>query len=166
MRYQHPDLKQITTFMGGVFHFMCVFDTQHECLECTQDFGLRLVKKTPTQIGSAVTGRTSTCTIARKDLWHSLVKGLIKKRRILQIPSVEILAGGIQGMTDAPSGGHLLSISDPEGFPVNFVSGQAAKTGEVMRPDKIVYNDVSAKPQKRKFQRFDAGPASVYKVAI
>ncbi|KAK4892348.1 hypothetical protein LTR27_009182 [Elasticomyces elasticus] len=149
MRYQHPDLKQITTFM--------------------RDFGLNVVKKTPTQRWFGGYGPDQYVYYCQEGPMAFLggtfeVESYHELERILQLPCVQVLDGGIQEVADAPGGGHLLSISDPEGFPVNFVYGQAAKTTEVMLPGKIIYNDESAKPRKRKFQRFNEGPASVYKL--
>jgi len=66
-------------------------------------------------------------------------------------------------MKDAPGGGHIASILDPEGFPVNFIHGQTSAQPQVM-PEKLVFNDESTKPRVRKFQRFEPGPAAVYKV--
>ena len=66
-------------------------------------------------------------------------------------------------MEDAPGGGYIVSITDPEGFPVNFIYGQTpAQAGSP--PEKLIYNDESTKPRVRKFQRFEPGPAAVHKV--
>ena len=68
-------------------------------------------------------------------------------------------------MKDAPGGGHIVSILDPEGFPVNFICGQTPAQPKEM-PEKLVFNDESTKPRARKFQRFEAGPAAVHKVCL
>ena len=66
-------------------------------------------------------------------------------------------------MRDAPGGGHIATILDPEGFPVNFIYGQTpAQPGDM--PEKLVFNDESTKARVRKFQRFEPGPAAVHKV--
>ncbi len=66
-------------------------------------------------------------------------------------------------MTDAPGGGYIASIEDPEGFPVNFIYGQTAPEPRPM-PEKLMFNDESDKPRQRKFQRFEPGPAGVHKL--
>jgi hypothetical protein len=66
-------------------------------------------------------------------------------------------------MKDAPGGGHIASILDPEGFPVNFIYGQTPAQPRDM-PEKLVFNDESTKPRARKFQRFEPGPAAMHKV--
>jgi hypothetical protein len=80
------------------------------------------------------------------------------------IPSIAIIDGGIREMTDAPGGGYILSITDPEGFLINFIYGQAEKRAATKILPKLVYNDESTKPRVRQFQRFDPGPAEVFKV--
>lgn len=83
--------------------------------------------------------------------------------RVLQIPALEVI-GGIQEMTDAPGGGHILTIKDREGFLVNFVHGQAKKEAEVDVPPQLDFNYETVKSRARKFLRFEEGPAPVYKV--
>lgn len=68
-------------------------------------------------------------------------------------------------MKDAPGGGYIVSVLDPEGFPVNFIYGQTpAETRDM--PEKLVFNDESTKPRVRKFQRLEPGPAAVHKVRL
>ena len=68
-------------------------------------------------------------------------------------------------MKDAPGGGYIATIVDPEGFPVNFIYGQTPAQPRDM-PEKLVYNDESTKPRVRKFQRFEPGPAAIHKVCL
>ena len=67
-------------------------------------------------------------------------------------------------MSDAPGGGQIVTVQDPEGFPVNFVHGQSAPETKYKTPEKLVFNDEMDKPRQRKFQRFEPGPAEVYKL--
>jgi len=68
-------------------------------------------------------------------------------------------------MKDAPSGGYRVTIIDPEGFPVHLVYGQEpVETGNL--PEKLIYNVESAKAREGAFQRFQDGPAAVYKVQV
>lgn len=67
-------------------------------------------------------------------------------------------------MNIAPGGGHIITVEDPEGFPVSFMYGQSQNMTPQRAPEKLVFNDESYKPRARKFQRFDPGPAEVYKL--
>ena len=83
--------------------------------------------------------------------------------KVLKLSEVQVTSDGIEEMKDAPGGGYLVSIIDPEGFPVNFVCGQEpGPAGEM--PEKLVFNDESTKPRQRKFQRFEPGPAAIHKL--
>jgi len=70
---------------------------------------------------------------------------------------------GIEEMTSAPGGGSIVTILDPEGFPLNFIHGQSPREPQQM-PAKIVVNDESDKPRRRQFQRFTPGPAAIHKL--
>jgi hypothetical protein len=66
-------------------------------------------------------------------------------------------------MEDAPGGGYIVTLADPEGFPINLIYGQEpGKAGEM--PKKLPFNDESDKPRARQFARFKPGPAPVHKV--
>lgn len=83
--------------------------------------------------------------------------------RVIQLSGAKCTSNGIEEMKDAPGGGHIASILDPEGFPVNFIYGQTPAQPQDM-PEKLLFNDESTKPRARKFQRFEPGPAAVHKV--
>ena len=84
--------------------------------------------------------------------------------RTTKLAGVTCISNGIQEMADAPGGGYLVSIEDPEGFPVNFIFGQAAKDAVEAMPQKLLVNFESEKPRRGKFQRFQDGPAGVFKL--
>jgi hypothetical protein len=57
----------------------------------------------------------------------------------------------------------MLTLTDPEGFPVNLIYGQTpAETGTL--PERLVFNYETDKPRVRSFLRFEKGPAAVHKV--
>jgi hypothetical protein len=57
----------------------------------------------------------------------------------------------------------MVTAYDPEGVPINFIHGQEpAKAGKM--PERLIVNFEADKPRRRKFQRFDEGPAAVHKV--
>ena len=76
------------------------------------------------------------------------------------------MSKGIQIMEMAPGGGNIVTIEDPEGFPVNFIHGQGQIQGERKKPAKLIINDETDKPRQRRFQRFEPGPAEVHKVSL
>lgn len=74
-------------------------------------------------------------------------------------------ASKIEELSDAPGGGSMVTLIDPEGFPVNFLFGQKpAQVGDL--PKNLILNSESEKPRKRTFQRFQPGPAAVHKVSF
>ncbi|KAE8154285.1 Glyoxalase/Bleomycin resistance protein/Dihydroxybiphenyl dioxygenase [Aspergillus avenaceus] len=144
MRYQHPDLNEITAFL--------------------QDFGLRVVKKTADEAWFRGYGTDPYVYYARRGEKKFLggtfeVESYGELEKAARLPT----AGEIREVTDAPGGGHMVTVFDLEGFPVNLMHGQtAAEPGEY--PTSIVVNNESEKPRVRKFQRFTPGPAAVYKL--
>ncbi|KAJ5753266.1 hypothetical protein N7520_010183 [Penicillium odoratum] len=72
-------------------------------------------------------------------------------------------ASKIQELTDAPGGGQMVTLTDPEGFPINLFYGQIPATPGVY-PKKLEINFETEKPRVRKFQRFQPGPAAVHKL--
>ncbi|GFF94844.1 hypothetical protein IFM53868_07722 [Aspergillus udagawae] len=117
MRYQHPNLIDITAFL--------------------QDFGMYMAKRTANQV------------------WY---------RGYGTDQAAELPTGSaIKELTDAPGGGYLVTVTDPEGFPVNLMYGQQlAKPGPY--PESLVFTTEVEKPRIRRFQRFEEGPAAVYKL--
>lgn len=77
------------------------------------------------------------------------------------------LQGGapIQEMEDAPGKGHIVTVQDPEGFPISLVYGQEPVDSQEA-PAKITSNYAQDKPRIREFLRFKPGPAAVYKVSF
>jgi hypothetical protein len=84
--------------------------------------------------------------------------------KVLSIPGATVSSDGVEEMKDAPGGGYIVTIADPEGFPVNFVWGQSEVREERKRPEKILLNDETDKPRQKSFQRYKPGPAEVHKV--
>ena len=84
--------------------------------------------------------------------------------KCLNLPGATILTDGIEEMKDAPGGGYMVSLTDPEGFQVNFVYGQAEVKEKRAYPAKILLNDETDKPRVKAFQRYEPGPAAVHKV--
>ncbi|OOQ87166.1 putative metapyrocatechase [Penicillium brasilianum] len=144
MRYQHPDLDQITTFL--------------------EDFGMTIAKKTEDQIWYRGYGDDQYVYYARKGPKEYLggtftVETYQDLERATQLST----ASKIKELTDAPGGGSMVTLTDPEGFPVNLIYGQkAAEKG--IYPDKLAVNYEDEKPRIRRFLRFQPGPAAVHKL--
>lgn len=144
MRYQHPDFITITKFL--------------------KDFGMHIAKETPTEIWFRGYGTDQyvyyACKGEKKFLGGTFsVESMSELEKAAALPS----AGPIEELTDAPGGGHMVTLHDPEGFPINLIYGQTPATrGDL--PEKIIYNDETDKPRVRKFNRFEPGPAAVHKL--
>ncbi|PGH18987.1 hypothetical protein AJ79_00020 [Helicocarpus griseus UAMH5409] len=144
MRYQHPGLDEITQFL--------------------QDFGMHVAKKTDTKVWYRGYGPDQYIYYAQKGPKKFLggtfeVESYAELERAAQLPG----AGAIEMLDDAPGGGWLLSLTDPEGFPLNLVYGQTpAEVGKL--PEKLIVNYEVEKTRERKFQRFQAGPAAIHKL--
>ena len=83
----------------------------------------------------------------------------------MKIPGVKVLSDGIEQLDGAPGGGIIVTVEDPEGYPVSFIHGQLSTENIGKIPEKLLFNDETHKPRQRKFQRFEPGPAEVYKVS-
>jgi hypothetical protein len=56
-------------------------------------------------------------------------------------------------------------VTDPEGYPLNVTWGQEQMQLEsTFSPQNVVFNYPKEKPRIRQFNRFQPGPAAVYKV--
>lgn len=52
-------------------------------------------------------------------------------------------------MANAPGEGSLVTITDPEGYPLNVIFGQEPTNANVSHPDKLVVNFTGEKPRRR-----------------
>jgi catechol 2,3-dioxygenase-like lactoylglutathione lyase family enzyme len=144
MRYQHPDLQEITTFL--------------------RDFGMSVVKKTDTQRWYKGYGKDQYVYYAQQGEKKFLggtfeVESYAELEKAARLPS----AGKIEELTEAPGGGHMVTLIDPEGFPINLIYGQTPAPGGPF-PEILAANYETEKPRVAKFQRFKPGPAAVHKL--
>ena len=63
----------------------------------------------------------------------------------------------------APGGGEIVTLTDPAGHKVHLVHGQTEKQQEPVGLKKLVVNYEDEKPRVGRFQRFEPGPAPVYR---
>lgn len=147
MRYQHSDLETITKFL--------------------KDFGMHIVKQSDDgeRIWFRGYGNDQYVYYAQKGPEKKFLGGCFEVESYAELEKAAKLpgAGQIEEMKEAPGGGHLLTVHDPAGFPINLMYGQErAPRGDY--PEKIIHNYEVEKPRVRKFNRFTPGPAAVHKL--
>ncbi|KGO45044.1 hypothetical protein PEX1_024730 [Penicillium expansum] len=144
MCYQHPDLDEITIFL--------------------EDFGMTIAKKTDDEIWYRGYGVDPYVYYAKKGTKKFLggafeVESYQDLEKATKLPT----AGEIQELTDAPGGGYMVTLTDPDGFAMNLFCGQTPVTPSTY-PEKLVVNYETEKPRVRQFQRFQPGPAAVHQL--
>ncbi|KAJ4292806.1 hypothetical protein N0V90_009469 [Kalmusia sp. IMI 367209] len=144
MRYQHPDLNEITTFL--------------------RDFGMSVAPKTEGKRWFKGYGTDQYVYYAQEGEKKFLggtfeVESYAELEKASKLPN----ASPIQSLHDAPGGGHLVTIPDPGGFPINLISGQTPFPAGPM-PSILTTNYEAHKPRVAAFQRFTPGPAAVHKL--
>lgn len=152
MRYQHPDIEKITRFL--------------------QDFGMHVVKRTKgddgvERIWMRGYGSDQYVYYAQSGSEKKFLGGTFEVESYADLEKAAQLHGaskeGIQALHDAPGGGHMLTVYDPAGFPLNLMHGQQpAPTGDL--PEKILTNFEVEKSRVKRFNRFTPGPAAVHKL--
>jgi hypothetical protein len=82
--------------------------------------------------------------------------------RALKIPG----ASQVQELSEAPGGGQMVTVMDPDGFLFNVIFGQERREDASTAPaEKIRANYPKEKQRLRQFNRFEPGPAAVHKVS-
>ncbi|PVH96300.1 Glyoxalase/Bleomycin resistance protein/Dihydroxybiphenyl dioxygenase [Periconia macrospinosa] len=145
MRYQHPELSKISTFL--------------------HDFGMQIAKSTDSAIWFSGYGSDPYVYYAKKGP-KQFLGGAFEVESYADLKKAAAMSeatGPIVQLEDAPGGGSMVTLLDPEGFPVNLVHGQTpVKPGSQM--NKLVMNYEMEKPRVREFLRFQEGPAAVHKL--
>lgn len=146
MRYQHPDLVTLAIFL--------------------RDFGMHVAQQS--EDGSEMWfrgyGPDPYVYYARRGTRQFLGGTFeVESRHDLETATQLPGASEVIEMTDAPGGGHMVVLHDPDGFPINLMHGQVpTPVGDL--PHRIILNDETDKPRVRKFNRFTPGPAAVHKL--
>jgi len=146
MRYQFPDFKDITTFL--------------------RDFGMRLVKRTDDKLWFAGYGPDQYVYVAEKGLEKKFLGGVYVVESYEDLVKASKIPGAtpIETLDDSPGGGQRVTLTDPEGMPVNVIFGQEPRNVESQYPEKLIVNFEDTKERENKFQRFKKGPAAVHKL--
>ncbi|KAL3442484.1 Glyoxalase/Bleomycin resistance protein/Dihydroxybiphenyl dioxygenase [Aspergillus insuetus] len=146
MRYQHPDLDVIHQFL--------------------LDFGLQVALRTDNEVWYKGYGPDQYVYHAKKGP-KKFLGGVFEAasqedfERACQLPT----AGPVEHLEGVPGGGVLVTVTDPEGFPLNVIFGQQPVQGAPAHTaEKVVLNYPEEKPRVREFNRFEHGPAAVYKL--
>ncbi len=131
-------------------------DQMHGFLE---DFGLQIVEATPARIVARGAGPAPVSHITAKGEAGFAgiafrAAGLADLERLAAAEGAEIVDSGL------PGGGKLVSLTDPDGFPVEVIAGQAA--AEPAAPSASQpWNRPGSRQRLRATKRIAAGPAHV-----
>jgi len=147
MFYQHPDLPSITKFL--------------------LDFGMTIVKKTSDEVWFGGYGPDHYVYCARQGP-KQFLGGTFEVESYEDLEKASRLEGasGITTLDRAPGGGEIVTLHDPEGFPINLIWGMESVPDKGEMPKKIIVNYETEKSRVREFQRFQQGPAAVHKVRL
>jgi hypothetical protein len=144
MRYQHPNLDEITTFL--------------------RDFGMSVAKKGEGKRWYKGYGEDQYVYYAQEGE-KKFLGGCFEVESYAELEKASKVDGAsaIKALTDAPGGGHMVTLHDPEGFPINLIFGQHKKEPGPF-PEVLTTNYEHDKPRVARFQRFKPGPAAVHKL--
>ena len=145
MRYQHPDLEEIAVFL--------------------QDFGMQIAKQTDDRIWFRGYGTDQYVYFAQKGP-KKFLGGTFEVESYEDLEKASRLDGAsqIEKLDDAPGGGSLVSVVDPEGMLINLMFGQEPADPKGF-PTKLAVNYELEKPREKSFLRFQEGPAAVHRVS-
>ncbi|KAF3939220.1 hypothetical protein ABW19_dt0209039 [Dactylella cylindrospora] len=151
MRYRHPAEKI------------------EEQIQFLKDFGMELVKQTDDKIwfgGYGIDQYVYYTEIGNEGEEKKFLGGTweVESRddleRAAKLGNTEIFE-----LTDAPGGGSMVTVIDPEGYPVNFIHGATPRPEPTKKPaEPLQVNDEFSKPRRGAFQRFQPGPAAIHKL--
>jgi hypothetical protein len=138
MRYQHPDLDEITVFL--------------------RDFGMTVAHKIDGKRWYKGYGSDQYVYYAQQGPKKFLggcfeVESYAELEKAAKVPG----ANQIEELSDAPGGGHLIT------FLINLIYGQQKKEPGPY-PEILTTNYENEKPRIARFQRFKPGPAAVHKL--
>jgi hypothetical protein len=149
--YQHPDLDRALSFL--------------------LDFGFVEEHRTPDRVYFRGYGSQPYIYVAEKspDAKRHFKGGywVVDTLADLQAAAAHPSASPVED-SDAPGGGKLVTLEDPNGFRVGFVFGQKLRDGDGPVPPLEKTNPMSnmalEKPRKGTFRRFKTGPSPVHKL--
>jgi hypothetical protein len=161
--FYHPDLAKFRQFaldFGFSELFFCRKTASADSLTPTE-----VVAETPEKIHLGGQGPDAYCYVAIKGdkprfggaAWLAESRDELVKAS--QAP--EAHSSGIVKL-EGPGGGEIVTLTDCYGYLAHVVYGIVESTPE--QPRKIHLNYPDDKVRKNEFQRFETGPASIYKI--
>lgn len=137
-----------------------------KALKFLNDFGLKVAETRPDEVFLKGYGtepfvyicRSAPSSISSFGGAAYVVSSREELQRAADLPGATRIA-----RLDAPGGGEIVSLTDPAGHSVHLVYGQEEKLEEPLGLEKLVVNYEDEKPRVGKFQRFEPGPAPVYR---
>ena len=149
MRYRHADMDKLKVFMA--------------------DFGMAIAQETDKAVWFRGYGKDPYVYYAERGPENVFLGGCFEVESYADLEKAAKLsnkrypAPKISELKDSPGGGNMVTIYDPEGFPMNFIHGQQTREADPERPQLLV-NFEKTKVRQGKFQRFKPGPAPVHKL--
>ncbi|ETI25132.1 hypothetical protein G647_04504 [Cladophialophora carrionii CBS 160.54] len=149
--YQHPDLERALSFLF--------------------DFGFVEAHRTPERVYLRGYGTQPYIYVAEKspDAKRHF-KGaywVVDTLADLEAAAAHPTASAVQD-SEAPGGGKVVTLEDPNGFPVGFIFGQKLRESDGPAPplEKTdpIPNLALEKPRKGTFRRFKTGPSAIHKL--
>jgi catechol 2,3-dioxygenase-like lactoylglutathione lyase family enzyme len=149
--YQHPDLEKALSFL--------------------YDFGFVEEQRTPDRVYLRGYGTQPYLYIAEKstDTKRHFRGGywVVKSLDDLEAAAARPGASSVED-SDAPGGGRVVTLQDPNGFRVGFVYGQTLRdcddSASLLEKGEPVANTALEKPRKGPFRRFKTGPSPIHKL--
>ncbi|KAK5057618.1 hypothetical protein LTR84_011618 [Exophiala bonariae] len=151
--YQHPDLEKALSFL--------------------LDFGFVEQYRSANRVYLRGYGQQPFIYVAEQspDSKRHFVGGawVVDRLQDLETAASKPGASSIQD-SDAPGGGKIVTLTDPNGFKLEFVHGQELREGNgselhlEQKPAQLPSNTVVQKPRKGTFRRFKQGASPVHKL--
>ena len=134
------------------------------------DFGLHTVKQSDTIIYYRGFGQNPCLYVAEQAQGDrkKFVAGawLVRSEEDFKKASEHKNASPVRE-SEAPGGGQVVDIEDPNGMLVRLLYGVQLREKESQQkeePAPVIFNTWEDKPRKGEFQRFDGGPSKVHKL--
>ena len=139
-----------------------------KALKFLDDFGLKVAEEREDEVFLKGYGTEPFVYICRKPTNGKSSFGgaayVVETREELSRAANNIPGASKITPLDAPGGGEIVTLTDPAGHKVHIVHGQKENPEEPLpHLKKLVVNYENEKPRVGKFQRFQPGPAPVYR---
>ncbi|EWZ00187.1 hypothetical protein FOYG_00076 [Fusarium oxysporum NRRL 32931] len=147
MRYVHADIPAITQFLF--------------------DFGMTIAHENEKRMYWKGYGPYPYVYVVEKGDKPGFLGGTFRVDSYAELEKASKLPGAstITALDDEPWGGHMVTVYDPVGYPINLMYGQSmVSVKEDAIPPPIVMNYENRKDRLNAFQRFTQGPAAVHKL--